>query len=69
MAAEPTSPDPEKRYINVEFDDGDSGRIALEDIRFLLSDYPIVGKFDQYRLLHLNRPELTANLVSKLILS
>lgn len=44
MAAEPTSPDPEKRYINVEFDDGDSGRIALEDIRFLLSDYPIVGK-------------------------
>lgn len=44
MAAEPTSPDAEKRYINVEFDDGDSGRIALEDIRFLLSDYPIVGK-------------------------
>ncbi|XP_062559159.1 protein winged eye [Armigeres subalbatus] len=44
VAAEPTSPDPEKRYVNVEFDDGDSGRIALEDIRFLLSDYPIVGK-------------------------
>lgn len=44
VAAEPTSPDPEKRYVNVEFDDGDSGRIALEDIRYLLSDYPIVGK-------------------------
>lgn len=44
VAAEPTSPDPEKRYVNVEFDDGDNGRIALEDIRYLLSDYPIVGK-------------------------
>ncbi|XP_055643435.1 protein winged eye isoform X3 [Toxorhynchites rutilus septentrionalis] len=44
VAAEPTSPDPEKRYVNVEFDDGDNGKIALEDIRFLLSDYPIVGK-------------------------
>ncbi|KAL1394802.1 hypothetical protein pipiens_002978 [Culex pipiens pipiens] len=44
VAAEPTSPDPEKRFVNVEFDDGDSGRIALEDIRYLLSDYPIVGK-------------------------
>lgn len=30
--------------MGVEFDDGDNGKIALEDIRFLLSDYPIVGK-------------------------
>ncbi|XP_055605343.1 protein winged eye-like isoform X3 [Uranotaenia lowii] len=44
IAAEPTSPDPEKRYVNVEFDDGDNGKIVLEDIRFLMSDYPIVGK-------------------------
>ncbi|XP_065078047.1 protein winged eye isoform X2 [Ochlerotatus camptorhynchus] len=54
VAAEPTSPDPEKRYINVEFDDGDSGRIALEDIRFLLSDYPIV-EYDPNPLLSLGK--------------
>ncbi|XP_004537057.1 protein winged eye isoform X3 [Ceratitis capitata] len=28
--------------VSVEFDDGDSGRIRLQNIRFLLSDYPIV---------------------------
>ncbi|XP_058823664.1 protein winged eye isoform X3 [Topomyia yanbarensis] len=54
VAAEPTSPDPEKRYINVEFDDGDNGRIALEDIRFLLSDYPIV-EYDPNPLLSLGK--------------
>lgn len=32
------------KYAMVEFDDGDSGRIAIEDIRFLTSDYPVVGK-------------------------
>lgn len=47
VAAEPSTPDSEmdEKYVNVEFDDGDSGRIVLEDIRFLLSDYPIVGKY------------------------
>ncbi|XP_061503321.1 mucin-19 isoform X7 [Anopheles gambiae] len=45
VAAEPASPDPEKRFVNVEFDDGDNGKIALEDIRFLMSDYPIVDRF------------------------
>lgn len=30
---------------SVEFDDGDSGRIALDDIRVLQPDYPVVGKF------------------------
>jgi hypothetical protein len=47
VAAEPSTPDSEMddKYVNVEFDDGDSGRIVLEDIRFLLSDYPIVGKY------------------------
>lgn len=34
------------KYIVVEFDDGDSGRIAIEDIRLLISDYPIVGKYE-----------------------
>lgn len=45
-AASSTSPeyDANSKYIVVEFDDGDSGRIALEDIRLLMSDYPIVGK-------------------------
>lgn len=39
------SPDPRHDHlVPVEFDDGDSGRIALEDIRFLEPNYPIVGK-------------------------
>lgn len=44
--AEPSSPDPvnDEKFVSVEFDDGDSGRIALEDIRLLQPDYPIVGK-------------------------
>lgn len=42
----PSSPDSdaEGKFVNVEFDDGDNGRIAIDDIRFLLSNYPIVGK-------------------------
>ncbi|XP_013172163.1 PREDICTED: protein winged eye isoform X3 [Papilio xuthus] len=37
------SPDPRHDHlVPVEFDDGDSGRIALEDIRFLEPNYPIV---------------------------
>ncbi|XP_017052566.1 protein winged eye isoform X2 [Drosophila ficusphila] len=28
-------------FVSVEFDDGDSGRIRLQNIRLLLSDYPI----------------------------
>ncbi|XP_063695755.1 protein winged eye isoform X2 [Culicoides brevitarsis] len=40
----PSSPDSdnEGKFVNVEFDDGDNGRISIEDIRFLLSNYPIV---------------------------
>lgn len=34
-----TAPD----FVSVEFDDGDSGRIRLQNIRMLLSDYPIAG--------------------------
>ncbi|XP_055848750.1 protein winged eye [Episyrphus balteatus] len=29
-------------FVSVEFDDGDSGRIRLQNIRYLMSDYPIV---------------------------
>lgn len=34
-----------QEFVSVEFDDGDSGRIRLQNIRLLLSDYPQVGKF------------------------
>lgn len=37
--------EPDPKYATVEFDDGDSGRIAIQDIRFLTSDYPVVGEF------------------------
>lgn len=30
-------------FVSVEFDDGDSGRIRLKNIRLLLSNYPIAG--------------------------
>ncbi|KAF4528330.1 hypothetical protein B566_EDAN012097 [Ephemera danica] len=44
--AAPTSPDPDldQSFVNVEFDDGDSGRIHIEDIRLLPQDFPIVGR-------------------------
>jgi hypothetical protein len=50
--AQPSSPDPELdlHFVNVEFDDGDSGRINLDDIRLLPADYPIVGRFSNYEL-------------------
>lgn len=43
--AELGSPNSEvdSKYVFVEFDDGDSGKIALEDIRLLPPDYPIIG--------------------------
>jgi hypothetical protein len=49
--AQPSSPDPELdlHFVNVEFDDGDSGRISLDDIRLLPKDYPIVGRFLNHR--------------------
>ncbi|XP_059621310.1 protein winged eye isoform X2 [Phlebotomus argentipes] len=55
-AAEPGTPDSiiDRKFVSVEFDDGDSGRIALEDIRFLLSDYPIV-EYDRNPLLSLGK--------------
>lgn len=40
---ESVSAESDGKYVVVEFDDGDSGRIAFNDIRFLLSEYPIVG--------------------------
>lgn len=44
--AEPGTPDPQLdgKFVCVEFDDGDSGTIAIEDIRLLPPEYPIIGK-------------------------
>ncbi|CAH1110628.1 unnamed protein product [Psylliodes chrysocephalus] len=52
--AEPTSPDSEldNKFVLVEFDDGDSGRIDLKDIRLLPSDYPVI-EYDLNPLLSL----------------
>ncbi|XP_018573680.1 protein winged eye isoform X2 [Anoplophora glabripennis] len=52
--AEPGTPDPQLdgKFVSVEFDDGDSGRIALEDIRLLPPDYPII-EYDPNPLLSL----------------
>ncbi|XP_023164580.2 protein winged eye isoform X2 [Drosophila hydei] len=33
-------------FVSVEFDDGDSGRIRLKNIRLLLSNYPIAEYYD-----------------------
>lgn len=41
----PISDDEDSNFVCVEFDDGDSGRIKLEDIRLLPQDYPIVGMY------------------------
>ncbi|KAG5680222.1 hypothetical protein PVAND_009746 [Polypedilum vanderplanki] len=56
VATIPSSPDSDvdEKYVNVEFDDGDSGRIVLEHIRFLFSDYPIV-EYDPNPLQSLNK--------------
>jgi len=41
----PVVPNPQhdEKYVTVEFDDGDSGSIALDDIRLLQPNYPVVG--------------------------
>jgi len=42
---DPIVPDPklDEKFVTVEFDDGDSGRIRLDDIRLLQPNYPVVG--------------------------
>ncbi|CAH0564851.1 unnamed protein product [Brassicogethes aeneus] len=60
--AEPGTPDPhlDGKFVSVEFDDGDSGRIALEDIRFLPPDYPII-EYDPNPLLSLSKRKRRAS--------
>ncbi|XP_044585672.1 uncharacterized protein LOC123265818 [Cotesia glomerata] len=52
-SSEPDS-DLDEKFVSVEFDDGDSGRIALDDIRLLLPDYPVV-EYDPNPLLTLGK--------------
>lgn len=45
MATAPGSPDVEdaEKYVDVEFDDGDSGRILLDHVRILPNDFTVFG--------------------------
>ncbi|XP_067672870.1 trinucleotide repeat-containing gene 18 protein-like isoform X1 [Haliotis asinina] len=51
-----TSPNPhaDKYSVNVEFDDGDSGRIPIDHIRLLPQDFPLVS-YDPNPLLNLSK--------------
>ncbi|XP_023289035.1 uncharacterized protein LOC105699944 isoform X2 [Orussus abietinus] len=62
-SVEPTEPDPEldEKFVSVEFDDGDSGRIALDDIRLLQPDYPVV-EYDPNPLLSLGKRRRQASM-------
>lgn len=44
-----TSPAHEANHnlVNVEFDDGDAGKIHVDDIRLLPPEFPILGKLIQ----------------------
>jgi len=44
-SVKPMVPDPQhdEKFVTVEFDDGDSGLIVLDDIRLLQPNYPVVG--------------------------
>lgn len=48
-AAELGTPDSlNDKFVPVEFDDGDSGRINIKDIRLIYSNYPVVGESIDY---------------------
>ncbi|KAK0167944.1 hypothetical protein PV327_001793 [Microctonus hyperodae] len=55
-SVESSEPDSEldDKFVSVEFDDGDSGKIALQDIRLLQPDYPVV-EYDPNPLLTLGK--------------
>lgn len=46
MVAASSSPAHEANhnFVNVEFDDGDSGKIHVDDIRLLPPEFPVLGK-------------------------
>ncbi|KAK9883442.1 hypothetical protein WA026_001619 [Henosepilachna vigintioctopunctata] len=54
--AEPETPNPEfdSKFVAVEFDDGDSGTIILDDIRLLPANYPVM-EYDPNPLLSLSK--------------
>ena len=39
------SPNPHVSSVNVEFDDGDTGRIPLDHVRLLPPDFPLVSEY------------------------
>ena len=47
MVAPSSSPAHEANhnFVNVEFDDGDSGKIHVDDIRLLPPEFPVLGQF------------------------
>ncbi|XP_039314883.1 uncharacterized protein LOC105204830 isoform X6 [Solenopsis invicta] len=55
-SVKPMVPDPQhdEKFVTVEFDDGDSGLIVLEDIRLLQPNYPVVV-YDPNPLLSLGK--------------
>ncbi|KAK5641574.1 hypothetical protein RI129_010121 [Pyrocoelia pectoralis] len=66
--ADPGTPDPEldSKFVAVEFDDGDSGRIAIEDIRLLPPNYPII-EYDPNPLLSLSKRRRRISATSGLV--
>ncbi|XP_033120870.1 trinucleotide repeat-containing gene 18 protein-like, partial [Anneissia japonica] len=58
------SPNPtvDTNYVSVEFDDGDSGRILIDDIRLLPPDYPVLEIEPSTVLLERRRRRKTSNM-------
>lgn len=58
MVAASSSPAHEANhnFVNVEFDDGDSGKIHVDDIRLLPPEFPVLGKcmYEKTLTLYLN---------------
>ena len=42
-------------FVNVEFDDGDSGRIHVDDIRLLPAEFPIIGIVINYQFFYFKK--------------
>lgn len=56
ISAEPINTEQSKDdEVIVEFDDGDSGRINLKEIRFLMPEYPFVGMYSTHAYIYFYR--------------
>lgn len=65
MVAASSSPAHEANhnFVNVEFDDGDSGKIHVDDIRLLPPEFPVLGKC-MYEMLLTQLLDISFNLFS-----